>query len=150
MCYITACICRIFSSKNNVARPFVITLQGAIVAIFPLSTAQQLYCPGRSAISCATVSPVIWDGSAFNGQCPLNAISFQAVTTADIDKKSSCGVLNVTITNVLVRMDSGVETTEVISLLSIDAQPSLSGLTIVCRSANNRDVDIELLVPGGI
>ncbi len=53
-----------------------------------------------------------------------------------------------TIINVVTSMDSGVIVTDVDSVLSFTAQPSLSGLTVRCRTGNNVNVDLELLIPG--
>ncbi len=53
-----------------------------------------------------------------------------------------------TINNVVTTVDAGVTTTEVNSSLSFNAQPSLNGLTVRCRTGSNRVVDLELLIPG--
>ncbi len=117
--------------------------------ISPCSSAQQLfYCPGPVTISCSTVTPIIWDGTAFNGQCPLNGIGFQTIDNDSIGKSSSCGELNVTITNVVTTIDVGSTVVIVNSSLSFSAQPSLSGLTVVCRSGANAAVNSMLLIPG--
>ncbi len=114
------------------------------------SSAQQpaLYCPGLATISCSTVTPIIWDGTAFNGQCPLNGISFQTINNDSIGKSSSYGELNVTTTNVVTTIDVGSTVVSVDSSLSFSAQPSLSGLTVVCRSGSNAAVNSMLLIPG--
>ncbi len=115
------------------------------------SSAQQpvLYCPGPATISCSTVTPIIWDGTAFNGQCLLNGISFQNINDDSIGEFSSCGEeLNVTITNVVTTIDVGSTVVTVASSLSFSAQPSLSGLTVVCRSGPTAAVNSTLLIPG--
>ncbi len=114
------------------------------------SLAQQpvLYCPGPATISCSTVAPIIWDGTAFNRQCPLNGIGFQTINTSSIGESSSCGELNVTITNVVTTIDVGNTVVTVDSSLSFSAQPSLSGLTVVCRNGPNAAVNSTLLIPG--
>ncbi len=53
-----------------------------------------------------------------------------------------------TITNVVTTVDAGVNTTEVNLLLSFNAQSSLNGSTVRCRTGSNIDVDFELLIPG--
>ena len=113
-------------------------------------SAQQpvLYCPGPATISCSTVAPIIWDGTAFNGQCPLNGVSFQNINDDSIGEFSSCRELNVTITNVITTIDVGSTVVTVDSSLSFSAQPSLSGLTVVCRSGPNAAVNSTLLIPG--
>ncbi|XP_064393559.1 uncharacterized protein LOC135341019 isoform X2 [Halichondria panicea] len=113
------------------------------------SLAQQLvlYCPGPATISCSTVTPIIWDGTAFNGQCPHNGISFQTINNDSIGESSSCGELNVTITNIVTTIDVGSTVVNVDSSLSFSAQPSLSGLTVVCRSGANAAVNSMLLIP---
>ncbi len=114
------------------------------------SSAQQpvLYCPGPATINCSTVTPTVWDGTAFNGRCPLNGISFQDINNNSIGESSSCRELNVTITNVVTTIDVGSTVVNVDSSLSFSAQPSLSGLTVVCRSGSNAAVNSMLLIPG--
>ncbi|XP_064393580.1 uncharacterized protein LOC135341041 [Halichondria panicea] len=120
-----------------------------LVALLSWTSAQQLvlFCPGPATISCSTVTPIIWDGTAFNGQCPLNGISFQTINNDSIGEYSSCGELNVTITNVVTTIDVGSTVVNVDSSLSFSAQPSLSGLTVVCRSGANAAVNSTLLIP---
>ncbi len=109
---------------------------------------QQLYCPGLVTIDCSTATPVIWDGTAFNGQCPLNGIAYQDATTANIGEATSCGEIGVTITNVVFTTNVGVTTTVVESTLSFNAQSSFNGSIVRCRSGSNPNLNVELLIPG--
>ena len=133
-------------SSSLLSLPGKSTLRHSLLILkLPLDT---ISCCSSTVIRCFTAAPVIWDGTAFDGRCPIEAISFQDATTADIGGTYLCGELSVTINNVVTTVDAGVTTTEVNSSLSFNAQPSLNGLTVRCRTGSNRVVDLELLIPG--
>ncbi len=101
-----------------------------------------------ATIDCSTATPVVWDGTAFNGQCSLNGIAYQDATTANIGETTSCGEFGVTITDVVVTTAVGVNTTVVGSSLSFNAQSPFNGLIVTCRTGGNPNVNVELLIPG--
>ncbi len=109
-----------------------------------------LHCPGPTTIDCTAATPVIWDGTAFNEQCPnSNRILLQ--TNANVGEISSCGVFTVNVTGVNRDIDSitgDVLFTEIDSSLSFNAQPSLNGSIITCRIGSNLNVNVQLLIPG--
>ena len=58
---------------------------------------QEVYCPGRTTISCSGTAPVVWSRTAFAGQCPLNGTVFQELTADNIGNTFTCGVFTVTV-----------------------------------------------------
>ena len=111
---------------------------------------QEVYCPGQTNISCSNTAPVGWDGTAFAGQCPLNATVLQSLTADNISSTFTCGVFTVTVTNVETAVQVGVTVTIISSSLTFNADSTLDGRTIRCGTVatSTPDVDLELIVPG--
>ena len=114
-----------------------------------------MYCPGQTPnFSCVTGEPVVWDGTLFAGQCPSNSpvadtIVLQGLTADNISDIFSCGPYNLVVDNVEVVSDP-LPTTLVTSSLTVSADSSLNGSTVVCRtsgSGSNTQM-IELLISG--
>ena len=111
---------------------------------------QEVYCPGQTNISCSNTAPVVWDGTAFAGQCPLNGTVLQGLTADNISSTFICGVFTVTVTNVESVVWLGITVTIISSTLMFNADSTLNGRTVRCGTVatSTPDVDLELIVPG--
>ena len=116
--------------------------------------AQQLYCPGQDVeLVCRDVAAVIWQGSAFTGQCPNNESDTITVIAAQavIGSTMTCGNFTANVTDLTPSFIPGLNIVGV--SLTFRADVSLNGTTVQCDDAdptNSLEVDKLLDIPGNL
>ncbi len=101
-------------------------------------------------LSCRDVAVVIWQGSAFTGQCPnesdtITVLSAQAV----VGSTTTCGNFTANVTDLTPSAVQGVNIVDV--NLTFRAGVSLNGTTVQCEDANPNNgllVNKLLDIPG--
>ncbi|XP_064393507.1 uncharacterized protein LOC135340988 isoform X1 [Halichondria panicea] len=101
--------------------------------------AQQLYCPGQNVeLSCTDTAAVIWQGSAFTGQCPNESDTIIVIAAqAVVGSTTTCGIFTANVTGLTPSAVQGVNIVDV--SLTFRADVSLNGTTVQCEDANPND-----------